>query len=885
MNPERWEQVQQAFHEIADLGEPARRERLDALRATDPALAAEVSALLEEDARGDTILSRNLAEVAGQVLHRPAAPLPPQLGPYRLHELLGEGGMGVVFRAERADLRSVVAIKVLRDAWLSPARRERFAAEQRTLARLNHPCIARLYDADALADGTPWFAMEFVDGMPITRYCEARACNVRQRLELFRQVCEAVLHAHRHAVIHRDLKPSNLLVTHGGQPKLLDFGIARPLDRAAAGDDRTRTGLRLMTPAYAAPEQLRGEGLGVHTDVYSLGAVLYELLTGAPPFDVDGLAAHEVDEAIAFRNPEKPSLRVRRSGAGRRGVSPADRGAEWGDLDVLCLTAMQKDPARRYRTVDSLIRDLDHYLRGEPLEARPDSPAYRAGKFVRRHWRPLALTAVALVTVVGLVAYYTVRLSAARNAALAEAERTRRIQAFMNGLFEGGEGEAGPSDTLRVVTLLGRGVREAHALTGEPGVQAELYQTLGGLYQSRGELERADSLLSEALAIRRARLGETSPAVALNLATLGVVRADQSRMAEAESLARSAARIGRLAARSDPATHARTQTALGRVLVAAGKYDEAIRVLHRAVVLDSLARLPAADHTQTLTDLANAYFYAGHYVAADSLNQRILASDRLQYGDRHPHIASDLINLGAVQQELGEWARAEQYYRQALEIFRGWYGESHFETAASLNMVGRALIQQGRLREARAPLEQALAVRERVFGAGHPSVASTLNEMGLLAQREGRLADAEAAFRRMADIYREAYQDRHYLIGLAVSNLAGVRLDLGHHRDAERLYHEAIRRYAETLPADHLYHGIARLKLGRSLLRASRFEDALKETLAGFAMVTAQEDPAPHWLSIARTDLIAEYEGLGRTADASRVRAEVERDARPAAGP
>jgi serine/threonine-protein kinase len=427
--------------------------------------------------------------------------------------MLGEGGMGVVYLAERDDLGNMVAIKILRDAWLSPARRERFLAEQRMLAQLNHPSIARLYDANTLPDGTPWFAMEYVEGVPLTRYCEQLGSSIKQRLILFREVCTAVQHAHLHAVIHRDLKPSNVLVRPDGSVRLLDFGIAKQLDRFDAPADRTRTGLRLMTPAYAAPEQIRGDRVGIYTDVYSLGVVLYELLAGKLPFDLADRTPGEAERMILEQEPEKPS------------AIP--------DLDVLCLTAMHKDPERRYSSVEALIRDIDHYLRSEPLEAQRDTLRYRARKFIGRNRRAVTAAAVALTLVIGLVAFFTVRLAIARNRALAEAARTQRIQRFMLNLFEGGEKESGPADNLRVITLLDRGVQEAQDLNSEPAVQAELYQTLGSIYQKLGKLDRADSLLSSALDRRISLFGKDSSETADSLVALGLLRIDQERLPEA----------------------------------------------------------------------------------------------------------------------------------------------------------------------------------------------------------------------------------------------------------------------------------------------------------------------------------------------------------------
>jgi tetratricopeptide (TPR) repeat protein/predicted Ser/Thr protein kinase len=880
MDPERWERIQDLFHAVADLPAQEQRARLDALCADDPTLVAEVVHLLDEDVRGDSLLNRDLAEVADQVLAGgPSGTMPRQIGPYRLRQVIGEGGMGVVYLAERADLDSRVAIKILRDAWLSPARRERFASEQRTLAKLSHPSIARIYDADTLPDGTPWFAMEYVEGVSLTRYCATQDCSISRTLELFRAVCEAVLHAHQHAVIHRDLKPSNILVTGDGQVRLLDFGIAKQLETLGSGIDRTRTDMRLMTPAYASPEQIRGGELGVHTDIYSLGVILYELLAGRLPFDLADRTPGEVDRIVTEQEPVRPSVAAREV-AERAGSVRTVRdtsGPAWADLDVLCLTAMHKDLGRRYRSVDALIRDIDRFLHGEPLEARPATVGYRVGKFVRRNRRAVSAVSAALVVVIGLVTFYTVRLATARNAALAEAERTRRIQEFMNNLFEGGDEEVGPSDSLRVVTLLGRGVQEARALATEPAVQAELFQTLGGIYQNLGDLDRADSLLQASLDLRRSRLGPDHPDVARSLLALGILRAYQSELDDAERLVREGLALSRRRARADPAALARATTALGMVLVNRGTYDQAIVTLTEAARLDSAARLPDRELSGTLTELANSHFYAGHYAISDSLNRRVVAIDRAVYGDHHPHVASDLINLGAIQFEWGHYPEAVSRYREALEIYRAWYGNEHFETAAALTMIGRALIPQKRLAEADTVLKQALAIREHVYGPDHPNVASTLNELAKVAQQEGRLDEAEAGFRRMARIYQTTYHDNHYLIGIALANLAGVYVERKDYVEAVRLFHDALRRYAATLPADHLYVGIGRIRLGRAILLQGHFAEAERETRSGYEIVSKQSDASVSWLTNARRDLVAEYEALKRPDEAAKFRAEIAR--------
>src|SRR4030081_2700401 len=314
MDRARWLQIQTLFHDAADLPEAEQRGFLEASCGDDKDLIVEVLAMLHQDASGDSLLDRNLADIAQETLANaiPASLILKEFGPYQILKLLGEGGMGVVYLAERRDLGTQVAVKVLRDAWLSPARRKRFASEKRTLAQLNHPLIARLYDADTLDDGTPWFVMEYVDGVPLTQYCREHECSVEERLHLFRSVCEAVQHAHANAVIHRDLKPSNILVKSDGSIRLLDFGIAKQVESLDIPGQQTMTGLRLMTPAYASPEQIRGQRVGVQGDVYSLGVILYELLCVQLPFDLSNLAPIEAETVLLEHEAPRPSVAAKR---------------------------------------------------------------------------------------------------------------------------------------------------------------------------------------------------------------------------------------------------------------------------------------------------------------------------------------------------------------------------------------------------------------------------------------------------------------------------------------------------------------------------------------------------------------------------------------------
>ena len=855
MDSSRWERVQAVFHDALALPPEERHAFVAAAAGDDRDLAAEILSAIDADARRLSLLDGGVARVAGSLLDGARTTIE-QIGPYRVVGVLGEGGMGTVFLAERVDLGTRAAIKILRDAWLSPSRRRRFGAEQRTLAALNHPGIARLFDAGVLEDGTPWIVMEYVDGRPITDYCRSRNLPVAESLRLVRGVCEAVHYAHRHLIVHRDLKPSNILVTADGTVKLLDFGIAKHLTDTDSDVDVTRTGMRAMTPAYAAPEQLRGEPIGVHTDVFSLGVVLYELLTGRRPFEFSAGTSAESVSTILEQGVERPS-------GARRAT----------DLDVLVLTALQPDPARRYGSVEALIRDLDHYRQGEALDARADSLAYRAGKFARRHWRPLTTAVAMLAAVVALVAFYTIRLADARDAAVRQASRAERSRELLLGMFTGGDDTTAPAEDLRVLELLDRGVQEADALRGEPAVRADMHATLGTIYRRLGDFSKAETLLTTALAERRQFGGAASAEAADALIRLALLRSDQARFDEAERLARQG--VDTLE-RLDPppvAATARAYTALGEVLIERGQYPDAIKALEQSIQRQA-GLGESADYALALRQLVNANFYAGKFDVADETGRRALAMTRNVSGDRHALVAEDLINLGAIQFERGKYGDAERFYRDALVITEGWFGRDHYQTASNLTMLGRALVYQRRFDEAAALLRRALAIQERVFGTDHPRVASAVNDLGNIAVNQGRLDEAEAAFTRMGDIYRRVHGGTHYLVATADSNLGGVFVAKKDYRRAEALYRSAIRMYTETQGPDHLNTGIARLKLGRALLRQSRFRDAEPETLAGYAIVSRQTTPSVSFLRAGREDLAAIYEATNRPAEAAKYRAE-----------
>jgi serine/threonine-protein kinase len=870
LNRERWALIQQVFHAVVDLPAEERSAALDEACHGDEPLKQSVLQLLANDTRGESIVDGDVDAVARVLAGDTTASNGPTFGPYRVIGQLGEGGMGLVYLAEREDVGQRVAIKVLRDVWVSPIGRTRFAAEQRALARLSHPSIAKLYDADTLTDGTPWFAMEYVEGLSLTQYCRRHSRRVEDRLRLFRDVCIAVQHAHQHLIVHRDLKPSNVLVSAAGTVTLLDFGIAKQLEGLDAPADSTRTMSRLMTPNYAAPERLVAGEVGVHSDIYSLGVILYELLAGRLPFDVTNLPPREAERVILENQPEKPSIVSRATTSGALATRSA-----WADLDVLCLTAMHKDPQRRYRSVEALIRDLDHWQRGEPLEARPDSVGYRARKFVGRNARSIAAATIVLVSAAALILFYTVRINRANTIALEEVARTARIQQFMLTLFDAGEADAAPSNDLRVITLVDRGVREAQSLDAEPAIQAALYQTLGSLYQRLGNYDRAETLLRSALDERRRLVGADHPDALESVIALGLLRIDQAKLDEAERLAREGVETSK---RTLPPGHpvlAKATAALGKVLEEQGLYDRAIPTLEEAIRLQEASSPPPPEFSATLSELANAHFYAGHMDASETLNKRALDVDRRLHGPRHPNVASGLLNLGAIESNRERYADAVQYYRDALDIMQEWYGEKHPETASAMTILAQGLTRQGQYDEAAVLFRRALATQEEVYGHVNRRVSFVLNELGMLALRQNHLDEAEAALTNALEINRALYQNKHFRVGNSLANLGSVYLARDRFDRAEQVLREAVAVDVATLPADHVNTAIAHIKLGRVLFRTHRYAEAERELLEGYRSLKKQASPPPSWVKTASEDLVLVYDATHRPDQADVFRAEL----------
>ncbi|HEU4365292.1 MAG TPA: serine/threonine-protein kinase [Candidatus Krumholzibacteria bacterium] len=902
MDDGRWQRVEALFHEALERPEEERDAFLRAACAGDEALYNEVRALLDADDAPHSLLDGRAIDV---IEPGPGAALPEgtRVGPYRVLRSIGTGGMGVVYLAERADgqFEQRVALKLIKRGMDSATILARFHAERRILARLQHPNIARLLDGGMAEDGLPFFTLEYVDGQPITDYCDERRLPIEDRLDLFQAVCAAVQYAHGNLVVHRDLKPNNILVTHDGHVKLLDFGIARVLGEDEEG--LTRSGQRVMTPAYASPEQVRGEPVTTATDVYSLGVVLYELLCGRHPHRDTTSTPAELERAIADTPAERPSRFLSRIDT--VGTAPAVRSPEdvararrlaparlhrrlQGDLDNICLVALRKEPERRYASASQLLEDIRLHLSGRPVSARPDTFRYRYGKFVRRNRAGIAAATSLVVVVAAITVLYTTRLARERDRARQEATKAATVSEFVTGLFEAADPYTSRGEAITARELLDKGRDRVRAeLADQPDVLADMLRTIGNAYGNLGIIDEAVALLKESRALRIATVGEHDAEAVRTTVRLMEYLVIAGAYAEADSFGRRAVAVGRTL--EDRKALADALGSLGQCVNMQGLYEEAEPLYREAIVLfheiegpGSVAATPVMNnfgllmHEQSRYAEADSLFkralevqeavwgkrhpetattrynYAqlladeGHLSEARAMWDEVLATDRELFPAGHPSIAFTLSAYGRLLSNLGEFEEAAALQREALEIRRNNHGAEHPDVAYSLGSLGRALHDNGYYDEAERTLREAYDMHVRVNGPRHPVLVNLKNGIGLIQYDRGDYAAADTSFARALALLNSLRNDaEHHQKSVALVRRAAVLAATGRLTDAEAAAREGVA-VVERLHEDQAM-GIAtaKIKLANILLQSGSVAEAESLYAEGLARMRALEAGAP----------------------------------------
>ncbi len=740
-----WRRVEEVFGEAAELDGAARTAFLERACAGEPELRREVESLLshisgEEDwgaaARAEAALLLEGKEPAAGAM----------IGPWRIVRRLGAGGMGAVFEAARADglYEQRVALKLMKPE--HAARGDvmaRFLRERRILARLEHPNIARLIDGGVTEGGLPYLVMEFVDGVRIDEYAKRRGLSTDERLALMEQVMAAVQAAHRRLVVHRDLKPANILVTAEGVPKLLDFGIGKILGDGGVDGSQTHVLERVLTPDYASPEQVRGEPVTTATDVYALGAILYELLAGRRPYEVKTASLTEVERAIVegearpLHAVERPELkRLRRD--------------ELADLDAVVQRALRKEPESRYESAGAMAEDLRRFRAGFPVQARQGTRQYALRKLVRRHWRAFGAAAafVALLVVFGVaMAALAAKVTRERDVARRESLRAERVSQYLRGIFAGADPRKAQGEVLTARELLDEGADRIEIdLALEPAAREEVLNTMAQAYQHLGLYGRAAELFERRVAAARDAHGAESVQVVNALRQWGDTERMRSNLDEAEKLLRQAKAV--LDRRGGPAPEERAHVLnnLGLVLQARGRFGEAEALFREAVSI--IVRFGGAE-TEWLTMRSNLGIALGELGRVEESERElraVLEERRRRLGERHPQVARSLARLGRALLRKKDAAGAEPLLREALEKSMAVVGAEHLETLSARAWLASARLQAGDANEAGALLAESIRVGSGPLGAEHLEVLGWKISLAEALLAQGRVDEA----RRMA---------------------------------------------------------------------------------------------------------------------------------------
>ena len=862
-----WNRIKPLLDQALTLAPEERQPFLDQACSTDPTLRVAAEHFFAElerlDQRGfmespmgdrfETLIAKALEPGAGAVESL-------KIGSYRTVRTLGYGGMGTVFLAERVDgeFERQVALKLIRQGAHSRAAALRFLHERQILARLKHPNIAYLHDGGVTDDGRPYFVMEYIEGQPLIDYGDAHQLAVRERLGLFLQLCAALQYAHRNLVVHRDVKPSNILVTEAGQVKLLDFGIAKVL----SGENETamtQPGMPLLTPDYAAPEQVKGEAITMVTDVYALGIVLYELLSGHRPYQVQGTSVEEWVRVICETEPPPPSLMVaqQHADAGIERVSASGLQRQLaGDLDTIVLKTLKKEPERRYGSVEALAGDVERYLSGNPILARQDTVGYRLSKFVRRHRVGVGFAALLVLLVSGFT-WRTVieqrRAEAAAVQAEISATQANEVSGFLVDLFTMSDPYSAAEvrgDTLQVRVFLERGAAQLDALSGQEEVQSMLRRVLGRVYERLGQYEQAEVFFREALAQRRLLYGEQSVEVAESMGDLGLLLTYwvvEEGFEEAEQMLRSALAIRKQLLEPGHVDIATSLYYLAEFLRVQGDYAEAEPLFREALAIQRT--LVGEEHLQVasmLHDLARVLRAQGKNAEAEPMYREALAIRKKLLGEEHPDVASVLNSLALVRYTQGDYAETESMFREVVAMYRKLLGKEHSQVATGLNNLASILGIQGKYAESEKMHREVVVMKRKLMGEEHPSIAISLSNLGFALMNQGKNAEAEAMYRESLALSIKFYGEEHPDVATTLNNLATVLDAQGKYTEAERTYREGLAIKIKLLGEEHAEVAAMVNNLAEALHRQGKYAEAeslFSEALAMRRKLLGEEHP------------------------------------------
>ena len=835
MEADRWERVAELFDLASEQSVDERHAFLAEACKGDEELKREVESLLSQDVSQHGPLER-----ISEHVERPWA-FPASIGRYRILSLIGEGGMGVVYEAEQDHPRRTVALKVIKSALAGPELLRRFARESEALGRLQHPGIARIYEADAAETHVgpqPYLVMELIRGLPLLAYANTERLNLRQRLELMIKVCEAVDHAHQRGIIHRDLKPGNILVDETGQPKILDFGVARITDSDATATRQTSLGELVGTLAYMSPEQTLADPsqLDARSDIYSLGVILYELLAQRLPYEISKQLA-EAARAVREEDP-RPLGTINR--------------VYRGDIETVLTKALEKDRTRRYSSAEELAMDLRRFLADEPIRARPPSLVYQTRKFAHRH-RTLvsAAAAVFLVLIAGVMVstLQAIRANRERDRAVGETKRADReaavakaVNDFLRNDILGqanarvqGSPNTKPDPNLSVSVALDRAAaRIAGKFDTQPLVEAAIRKSMGSAYRDMGFLAKAQAQLEQAVDLTRRALGPDHADTLDSMEELEVLYNYQGKYAPAEALATKILEVRRRVLGRD---HKDTLGAMHNLaFVYSNQGDRTRAAALMAEVLEGERRVQGDENRDTLTvmhNLATQYRALGKFPEAERLLKKALELRRKVLGPAHPSTLGSMYALGMTYVSEGKFDEAESLLTEASETRRQTLGEENWETIISQNGIGILYRAEGKYAEAESILTRTLEARRRVMGVEHPDTLGVMSDLAEVYRRKGQAAKAESIFRQVLEARRRVLGPDHPGTADVLATLGELKLAQHDYLQAEKLLREAVQAREKRSP-DSWERYYAQSMLGATFAALGKHAEAEQLLTSGF---------------------------------------------------
>ena len=901
MDSKRWKRINNIVDTALELEDEERTTYIEQECGGDAELKSQVTELLESIEKSET---ENFLEDAADFPQKLAADLADedsaspldassltgqQIGNYRIVELIDHGGMGSVYLAERADesYEQRVALKVLRRGMNTPENIERFRRERQILAKLDHPNIAKLLDGGVTEAGLPYLVMEYVEGTPLHEYCNEECLTVDQRLELFRTICRATQHAHANAIIHRDLKPSNILVRADGTVKILDFGIAKLLEPQDTGSTlyETRPGARLLTLGYAAPEQLEGPKVTTAVDTYTLGILLYELISGLHPFDLEGKGLSEIEQIIRTELPQSPSAKFRdldeekqREIAQQRNTTPSRLTGELeGDLDAIALKALRKEPEERYYSAEQFISDLKKRRKNQPVLARDDTFSYKTRKFFKRHQTGLTWVAVTLLVITAVAAYYTVQLSQQRDRARQEAEKAEEVTDFLVNVISRSNPYSSQQDVgldVTLGTLLQEGRENINkTLEEQPAVRAELKTVMGEVYSQLGEYAAAESLLTDAIHIYDKV--EPSPTVekAEAIKMLGFMHQDNGDYQKAQELLKQALAAFEQTKGLMNREAAEIIARLGNLTwFNKGEFHSADSLLNKALTIEK--KINPDNHLRIANvnnDLAAMKHGRGLLVEAKSYYSEAISGYR-KLTETHANLAIILGNYAAVLLDMGEYDKAEKVQREALRMHREQAGEKSIDVALGLGRLGKIALEESDYSEADSLLNLSMEKASSIFGSTHPYIARLHLDLGRLAMHKQEFQKAKELMQKARSEYQKVYPEKHPRQSDPLLRLGMLHLELGNISDAESYFAQSLDIRNASYPPESWHVAEAQAYYGRLLHRTEQYEKAERMLSKSYENAMRIRGENDSFVDEIRTRLADCYRALGKNDKAEQYR-------------